>query len=619
VFIKDQGNVAREPLVHTLTSNSIARIGPAQRERVSPLCSTRTFYPGSSPRLGAAAEASEHSGNARRVRSTSVPHSIPKVSTSWFLDVRDGSGQPLTAAEVALMTVPEHPNQPHPYAPLEQAWAHQGSGRYTPGKALETDAPAQLLLIVRHQNKSPVALPLRLSRDSRGDVVPQKAADLLTAGPVHIQRVTARGQTRVTVTLVVTMYDARDFVLLSGHEYEGKGTRFHLFAEGRRLRLLQLGATTPGSITTSIHLGLQQTTVYARSRTPDGWSAVYAWKRSPTGRPLATKKSETGGEKYAPERERDFSIVDFYKHLDLIGKVCPGSVSEAGIFSHSYSEGPILFDTYDRTDDPVGPRAPDDFDGREKDFLQPNAVHWPDMPLAFANKGRFWVWGCRADGTLRAIARAAGRLPLSAPDGSLLSASFKSDDGLYHYRERLSLAAAKQRFAEHLRSGYVATAATLLPCEAWGSPPGLGANFLKSGRINHMRVTDDPNVRRIVTQVAPDAEFEPDGYLNYKTVRNAQKPANVPFSDEACSIVERRNPRIDAFGDTTFTLPTVGHVTVQAIALRHSNQRLPEGLLHRLDHAEGPVLRVLVRPDGTAVAEERLGSTWRRRSWTPSD
>jgi hypothetical protein len=101
------------------------------------------------------------------------------------------------------------------------------------------------------------------------------------------------------------------------------------------------------------------------------------------------------------------SIMDVYKYIQEIGQNEAGSIAELSIFSHGWTVGPILVNSYEREEyQKKGERDPDDKDGRmNKDFFPPN-MSSNDLTLfrkAFDKNAIIWIWGCAFDYLYRDI------------------------------------------------------------------------------------------------------------------------------------------------------------------------------------------------------------------------
>lgn len=96
------------------------------------------------------------------------------------------------------------------------------------------------------------------------------------------------------------------------------------------------------------------------------------------------------------------SITDVYDFIIDLGKREPDSVQELTIIGHGWMGGPVLVNSYERSEyGPAGTkrfeRDPWDKDARPKDgneINMPTVTKWYPFYKAFKSDGYIWMWGC---------------------------------------------------------------------------------------------------------------------------------------------------------------------------------------------------------------------------------
>jgi len=183
-----------------------------------------------------------------------------------------------------------------------------------------------------------------------------------------------------------------------------------------------------------------------------------------------------------------FGITHVYDYIAAIGDERPESIGEWSIFSHSYSDGPILYNTYRRDPyDPGGPeyptRDPHDHDARISDFVQGTSLDRARMRNAFMPNAHVKIWGCNADREVRSsLTRAAAGHPFRVPDNRA-ELVIRSDGSFDTKRQTYpDTRRGLQKFlnACALKSHYAHALSYFIDQTVWATPPGLWSEFLKA-------------------------------------------------------------------------------------------------------------------------------------------
>jgi hypothetical protein len=178
-------------------------------------------------------------------------------------------------------------------------------------------------------------------------------------------------------------------ILVGGFEFHGKGTRFGVWCDKRRevlLRRKTMAAATFWKFDFGPGLVLRDKPERNKHR---------GWRPYGKADPVA-KASYTNGT--LDPSLKTLSITDVYRHIYSVVPV--GSVVELSFFSHAFSRGPILLNTWDHTPSNLtGKRDPADKDARPKDF---NIEQMPSHVLkafreGFAPSPVVWIWGCNGE------------------------------------------------------------------------------------------------------------------------------------------------------------------------------------------------------------------------------
>lgn len=148
---------------------------------------------------------------------------------------------------------------------------------------------------------------------------------------------------------------------------------------------------------------------------------------------------EDGDNVFASGFRDAISALDIYSiTIEYVAKF-KAKILEFSVFSHAYSDGPILLNTWEnqRVERSGGryilvplpstgslARDQDDMDPRKIDFLENSGQPTKQLlawKTAFAEHGRSWIWGCSSNPPYRRLMLALGRL------GPKLNASTRDD------------------------------------------------------------------------------------------------------------------------------------------------------------------------------------------------
>lgn len=310
------------------------------------------------------------------------------------------------------------------------------------------------------------------------------------------------------VLVTVVMHPSAEIVNLNNGP-DKSGTRFVVFAEARRAKLYDDKKIDDGTRVTFFDPagGVRKVTVKAR----EGWLVV-AQTKAPV-------------DKKDPKR---IAVTDLYEYLHRVANDVPDSVIEVSIFSHSYSGGPVIWNTYDLSGSPTD-RDPNDSDARPKDFRADgsNRKQYPDMAKAMKSDAFFKVWGCRFDLHLRGKLRTAVEK---------LGAKTKRDE-MFTFAsaiatERTNLDLIKRGVwldFEGERPIYATSAAKGLGKKVWAAPPGAGASF-KNNAMMVFDVECQDSFAYLAQEFSVPKSARDDGnYLDHTLVlgKTVPKPAFV--------------------------------------------------------------------------------------------
>jgi hypothetical protein len=381
------------------------------------------------------------------------------------------------------------------YAPYwKEEWqtptySHKTDGHYLPDPDKIKDAglsdpsnptlepqPGEWLLVVSNNLKSPVVQ--RITLETKKGVLralpgwasvdgSRTGRDDVCAATVSINNY-ADGSVAENTLITVLLFPAANYCFMAGHD--SGGTRFVLFAENR-MKLLYKEKTLNDGARVAF-LDCQSGARYLVVKGKVGWLTV-------ARKSLMAKEAPPEG-----ETDQRMGILDYYFYLNHIGARAPKTMIETGILSHAYVYGPVLWNTYDETGTDVN-RDPADLDGRSKDWQNPGTMaSYPDIKDAFHADGFFKLWGCHADHFYTAKLNNANK---KASEGKSRDEFYVFDNG--EISENLTLDFMKLRTynlsKEPLlkRKEYCCAASAFLDIPCWGTPMGMGANYIEGKMV----------------------------------------------------------------------------------------------------------------------------------------
>jgi hypothetical protein len=300
---------------------------------------------------------------------------------------------------------------------------------------------------------------------------------------------------------------------------------------------------------------------------------------------IVVKEVEDGVEKDVV-KEIGVGILDFYNHLDYLGKNATRTVIEASIYGHAYWNGPIIMNTYDNSKS-FRERDKFDLDGRAKDWIQggPTMTKYSSLKDAFHTSGEFRIWGCShmknvIEECNIANQRAQRNTPRTQPFIIPRSDGGEESGTLDSIKCSIAQYISGEKIRYSLEHGdatgvvsYPGAAAQFLGIPCFSSPVGAGSENKKNPPPDEAESVVAPNGENRKLSEYYTREFgtafvtDNDGYMNYTTMLTAQ-------------------------------LQYPGWYTSRWIRYRHKNQdilRLPSGLeLYRTnDSYEYPISRNL--------------------------
>jgi hypothetical protein len=419
----------------------------------------------------------------------------------WIVKLTDEDGKAVTDADVSLVreselstgavvseVVPRKDN----FGVDLPLMAHDADGTYRLPAPLSNPAD-DWRLIVRKDRRHTVIQPVAIADSSRGGFA-TTPRNLDPKGPVvevsavEIKTVHAGGTS--TTTFLVRQLPHAEVVLVSGTQFTGAGEPLRTFAEGRRDALVGAKVASnrrvdDGTLVTLWSLDDRATLFFARARGATlGWVLVHRVQKS-----TAPVKPITPGAPWPKKPDRNSHPIaihcqEIYAYLHAIGsaRATRGRVREVSIFSHAFSDGPILYNTNDRSTT-VGQRDPDDFDCRAKDWELPTSAPFDKIAKAMSNAGRWHIWGCNTNPELVALTASANlSRKQKRPDDELFVVNHRGKNS--RYEARVDRRRVLRRHLEWLASrdrrdfrSYPGMAVAPLGCDVFAALPGTWANF----------------------------------------------------------------------------------------------------------------------------------------------
>jgi hypothetical protein len=420
----------------------------------------------------------------------------------------------------------------YPHDDLLPTFAHRADGHYINSSGDPENEPAagEWLVVVRKPGFSVVVQKLTLTekegvlRAIAGWNEPGVQKGIAaTVSIVNFDQ--AKGQTSPAKQSLVSirLFPSQRYVGVGCRDNHG-GTRFTLFAQGRRDLLWDQAILNSGCVVTLFD-GLEnqiKTAVKGSKASASDWLVVAS----------------------APPVGDKVSILDFYSFMHQIGSQEPNTVVEAGIFGHAWHQGPLVQDTFDASSD-LDTRDPDDADGRPKDWYPTGTVatRFPKLKDAFVDQGRMVIWGCSHMINVSAEAAECNRqakqgtprdqfFRVVLTDGGTLSTTL--DYSARSIAQNV-VSERKGRFPEQgSASGFCTYAGVMARAlgsgvQSFAAMPGAGANFgstrgparpskPQSSHITLLVVDDGENAQlKTFYQREYGALFERDAlkYLNY--------------------------------------------------------------------------------------------------------
>jgi hypothetical protein len=443
----------------------------------------------------------------------------------------DGAQQAVTDARVVLGKRELLQDSRFPHDDLLQTHRHLSDGFYGTfvGDPAAEPAEGEWLLVVTTPDKKKSPVVQRLTLKLSGEALLAlpgwgKGAGALSQQAATVSIVNAgtkvKGDAAKHTTVNVLLFPRQEIVALSGHDDHGN-TEYALMAEGRRNLLSKRKILNPGAISRILHGNRRAVIVSVKSASPESNSWVELDVR--VDHPLDAETEKERGRKTA---DRELTILFFYGQLQEIGKDFPGTVVEAGVFSHAWTMGPIIWNTSDLTNS-VTERAPLDTDGRQKDWLPagkssvtmtgettegPIMRGFPDLAKAFAPDASLRIWGCsHMLNVIRAGVVAVQQpastprdrfflvSPLVMPSGRGYFGGGEENTTLDHLKRRVAQFFAGNKYARALESddlrgslNYPGAASRFLSgVKVFGAPPGMGSLYGRHGGERTFYIDDE--------------------------------------------------------------------------------------------------------------------------------
>jgi hypothetical protein len=453
------------------------------------------------------------------------------VDHLWPVEVVDEKGAAVTGVKVALVEKSKVGVETFPYPGVAATHDDKGGGKYEPKAAL-TPSAGKWLLVVTKKGRAPVVQPLTLT-DKKADGFVAGGSELATVTLTTALRTVGASKQRETRFRVV-LHPPAELVFLGGIDYHKRdpstGWLFHLYGFKRAEVLWREKKIHAGTVVTVFSTShLTRTT---RVRGKKGWIDVEVHPI----RDRALRVIPAAGH-YTPVVGIDYHPQEFYKYLSEVGTREPKSVREAGIFSHSYPGGPILYNTYETGFEQLPARAPDDFDARAKDWNATNVPGYPKLKDAFASDARFTIWGCSATLWYRRRAQAATKA-MKAGKGENDRFLVEVDlGGTGKLEEQITELELRWWMDTLFRKGpYCAEAARYLGIETRSACPGVGSDPETVDGIEMLMVkmeNHEPEYAYYRKKFGPEfAETNgkwDKGYVDYHAVQQRPAVPSPPF------------------------------------------------------------------------------------------
>jgi len=475
------------------------------------------------------------------------------VEHEWHVVVTDDAGKAVTDARVALVQEAARTGKDFPYPTIAATHAHASDGKYEPSPAIAA-AEGDWLLIVTRKGRSPVVQPLAIKKRKDELVVSTRGGTVATL-TLAVDVAKVKDGTVRRATFKVKLYPASEIVFVAGVDYFSKGVEHREYAEGR-MRILRAAKTIDDGAIQSLFACDERAQVFLAL--PASGNKLVEIARKQTGpRTVADGNVEDiqPGRNHTKDPALDVKVVQFYEYLARVGQTEPKRVKEAGLFSHSWRGGPILYNTKETPAFQVSlARDPDDLDARSKDFNATNAPGWADMTKAFADNATYRVWGCSATRhTRRKMIEMNAR---RHADGKFFTVNTDEEGHgggapVLWTDERLTPEFLRWQLDQELRNdSYMGAAAAFFGAAAtvYGAPPGAGSDLWNKGGLQWMMVntaTYNDNYVYMKREFKPDFEStsgaHDDGYMNYSKMVGRTAAAKPAFSAKYYRFVRFKN------------------------------------------------------------------------------
>lgn len=187
-------------------------------------------------------------------------------------------------------------------------------------------------------------------------------------------------------------------LIVAGYDYANGGVNFSYIADKRRLYLLQQNpswANDPDVVFVRFDVKAGK----IERNTSNG--TTRSWSPDSGSFTAISRSAHYQSEHFISADTNVLSITDAYRYVSSLGATEPGTVREFSVMGHGWYGGPVLVNSFERSEFAVGgsrypERDPRDKDGRTKDFTRENMsdTDWNNFQNAFASDGYCWVWGC---------------------------------------------------------------------------------------------------------------------------------------------------------------------------------------------------------------------------------
>ncbi|MHA4844608.1 hypothetical protein ACX0G7_10610 [Flavitalea antarctica] len=188
------------------------------------------------------------------------------------------------------------------------------------------------------------------------------------------------------------------FISVAGYDFANGGVNFPFIADKRRLDLLSRNPSWQNDADVIfVRMDVKAGTIERNISN----GSTRNWTVESSGFTPISRGNHYSGNHFKSADTSVMSITDCYRYVSNIGASEPGTVKEFGILGHGWFGGPVLVNSFQRSQYEANGaeaslRDPWDKDGRTKDFFTQNMndADWQNFRRAFASDGYCWVWGC---------------------------------------------------------------------------------------------------------------------------------------------------------------------------------------------------------------------------------